>query len=154
MNATPQSLDQLRRQRATLAERIRLPWWYLTVGAVMAAAVMAVPFLSKYVSPVVSQWVALVPVVVMIGLDRLWARTSGVRLPYRLARYPSVRPIGLVTVAIAFAGYVTERLLLDHGQTALAVVVVVIMAAVTVGILIRRTTAIRNDITEGRTTSR
>jgi hypothetical protein len=155
VNATPESLEQLRRQRATLAERIRLPWWYLTLAAVAMVAVMTAPFLSKYVSPVGSQWVALVPVVVMIGIDRLWARTTGVRLPYQLTRrYPSVRPIRWITLAMAIVGYVTERLLVDHGQTALAVVVIVIMAAVTVGLLIRRTAAIRKDIGEGRTTSR
>jgi hypothetical protein len=154
VNAMPQDLEQLRRQRATLAERIRLPWWYLTVAAVMMAAVMTAPFLTEHYSPVVSEWAALVPMLVMIGVDRLWARTTGVRLPRRLARrYPSVRPIGWVTLAIAVVGYVTERLLLDHGQTALAVVVVVIMTAVAVGLLVRRTAAIRKDITEGRTTS-
>ncbi|MCO5995791.1 hypothetical protein [Actinoallomurus rhizosphaericola] len=155
MNATPQDLEQLRRQRATLAERIRLPWWYLTVAAVMMATVMTAPFLSEYFSPVVSEWAALVPLLVMIGLDRLWARTTGVKLPRRMTRsYPSVRPIRWVTLAVAIVGYVTERLLLAHGQTALAVVVVVIMAAVTVGLLVRRTAAVRKDITEGRATSR
>lgn len=155
MNAASQDMEQLHRQRAALAQRVRLPWWYLALSAVMVAAVMAVPFLSEVIAPAVRPWVSLVPVLVMFVVNRLLGRSTGVKLPYKLARaYPSVRPIGYATAGIALVACLAEYLLIGSGHTVFAVGVVVVAAAATVAVLVWRTAAIREDISEGRATAR
>ena len=45
MNDGLRDLQQLEQHRTALAERLRLPWWYLAANAVLIAAVLALPFL-------------------------------------------------------------------------------------------------------------
>ena len=56
----PAALELLRVQRSRLADRMRLPWWYLTGIAIMWALVFAGPFTSRYL-PGVPTWPILSP---------------------------------------------------------------------------------------------
>ena len=58
------ALELLRVQRARLADRMRLPWWYQTCCALLWALVFAGPFSSRYLSRAVPTW----PIVAALAL--------------------------------------------------------------------------------------
>lgn len=155
MDEAAEGLEQIRRQRAALADRVTLPWWYVVVYAAAMLAVLALPLASWALSPELSNWAVFLPaMVVLFGLDPLLARTTGARLSRRTLRaFPSSRPAGVAMLVIAAVAVVGESVLLNVGRVAFAVGLVVVAAAGVVGCLVHQTAAIRDDIREGRATS-
>jgi hypothetical protein len=118
-------LELLRVQRSRLADRMRLPWWYLTGAAVLWALVFAGPFRSQYLPRAIPTWPILLAVVPVVCLMQ-WglARATGLKLPFRNLRYPSSgRPLGIAIFAVSIAGGETEYVLLRHGLFEVAIVV-------------------------------
>ena len=155
MNDDSQDLQRLQQQRTALAQRLRLPWWYLTATAVVMAAVMALPFLEpRYISGEVGQSSWLVLVLTQIGLSRLLVRATGVKYRGRNMTYPSARPVMWVALAVSLTSLACEHALLGRGDTALAIALVVVVVAAVVGIMLWQNSAIRHDIQKGRALSR
>ena len=119
------ALELLRVQRSRLADRMRLPWWYLTGAAIVWAVVFAGPFSSRYLPPGVPTWpifVAAAAVACMLqwGLTR----ATGIKLPFRNLRYPSPgRPVGIAILVVCLAAGETEFLLIRGGLLVAAIVV-------------------------------
>jgi uncharacterized membrane-anchored protein len=127
MNDGSRDLQQLQQQRTALAQRLRLPWWYLAATALLMAGVLALPFLQpRHISESVGQSSLLVLILVQIGLGRLLVRTTGVKYRGRDTIYPSARPVMWVTCAVAAV----------------------------VGILLWQNAAIHHGIRQGRAVSR
>jgi len=61
--AALEPLERLRVQRARLADRMRLPWWYLAGAAILWAVVFAGPFSSRYLPQGVPTWPILLAAV-------------------------------------------------------------------------------------------
>jgi hypothetical protein len=155
MGEAADGLEQVRQQRAALAERVTLPWWYLVLFTAAIVALLSSPFASRYGSPGLSDLVFLPALVIMVGLDRLLGYATGAKLSRRtMLAYPSTRPAGVAVIVTVGAAVVGVNALLGSGQVAVAVGVVVVAAAAAVGCLVRLTAAIRDDIREGRAVTR
>ena len=120
----PAALELLRVQRARLADRMRLPWWYLTGSAILWALVFSGPFSSRYLPQGVPTWAILVVFLGMVCLMQ-WglARATGIKLPFRNLRYRPGRPVGIAILVVSLAASETEFLLIRRDLIVAAIVV-------------------------------
>jgi hypothetical protein len=119
------ALELLRVQRSRLADRMRLPWWYLTGAAIVWAVVFAGPFSSRYLPQGVHTWPIFVATAAVACLLQ-WGltRATGIKLPFRNLRYPSPgRPVGIAILVVFLAAGETEFLLIRGGLLVAAIVV-------------------------------
>jgi hypothetical protein len=126
----PTALELLRVQRARLADRMRLPWWYQSGYALLWALVFAGPFSSRYLPPGVSTWpflIAALAGVCLLQWGLTWA--TGMKLPFRNLRYRPGRPVGITMLVVFLAASETEFLLIHRGLIAAAIVVAALGAA-------------------------
>ena len=125
------ALDLLRVQRSRLADRMRLPWWYLTGAAIVWAVVFAGPFSSRYLPRGVPTWpifaaAAAVACLLQWGLTR----ATGIKLPFRNLRYASAgRPVGIAILVVCLAAGETEFLLIRGGLLVAAIIVAAVGVA-------------------------
>jgi len=120
----PAALELLRVQRARLAKRMRLPWWYLTGSAILWALVFAGPFSSRYLPRGVPTWPIFVAAVAVACLMQ-WGltRATGIKLPFRNLRYRPGRPVGIAILVVFLAASETEFLLIRRDLIVAAIVV-------------------------------
>ena len=121
----PSALELLRVQRARLADRMRLPWWYLAGSAILWAVVFAGPFSSRYLPRGVPTWPIFVAAAAVACLMQ-WGltRATGIKLPFRNLRYPSPgRPVGIAILVVFLAASETEFLLIRRDLIVAAIVV-------------------------------
>jgi len=120
----PAALELLRVQRARLANRMRLPWWYLTGSAILWALVFAGPFSSRYLPRGVPTWPIFVAAVAVACLMQ-WGltRATGIKLPFRNLRYRPGRPVGIAILVVFLAASETEFLLIRRDLIVAAIVV-------------------------------
>jgi len=119
------ALDLLRVQRSRLADRMRLPWWYLTGAAIVWAVVFAGPFSSRYLPRGAPTWPIFVAAAAVACLLQ-WGltRATGIKLPFRNLRYPSAgRPVGIAILVVCLAAGETEFLLIRGGLLVAAIIV-------------------------------
>src|SRR5580704_5475501 len=134
------ALDLLRVQRSRLADRMRLPWWYLTGAAIVWAVVFAGPFSSRYLPRGVPTWpifaaAAAVACLLQWGLTR----ATGIKLPFRNLRYPSPgRPVGIAILVVCLAAGETEFLLIRGGLLVAALAVAAEMALLQIALRVTR----------------
>jgi len=125
------ALDLLRVQRSRLADRMRLPWWYLTGAAIVWAVVFAGPFNSRYLPRGVPTWPIFVAAAAVACLLQ-WGltRATGIKLPFRNLRYPSPgRPVGIAILVVCLAAGETEFLLIRDGLLVAAIIVAAVGVA-------------------------
>jgi hypothetical protein len=132
----PTALELLRVQRGRLADRMRLPWWYLSGMAILWAVVFASPFSSRYLPRPVPNWPFLVAALVVVCLLQ-WglARATGIRLPFRNLRYRPGRPVGIAALVAWFAAAETEFLLVRYGLLVAAIGVAALGVAAEMALL-------------------
>ena len=121
----PAALELLRVQRSRLADRMRLPWWYLTGSAILWALVFAGPFSSRYLPQGVPTWPILLAAVAVAFLMQ-WGltRATGIKLPFRNLRYRGPgRPVGIAMLVVFLAASETEFLLIRHGLLVAPIVI-------------------------------
>ena len=120
----PAALELLRVRRARLAERMRLPWWYMAGSAILWALVFASPFSSRYLPQWVPTWpIFLAAVAVACLMQWGLTRATGIKLPFRNLRYRPGRPVGIAILVVFLAASETEFLLIRHGLIVAAIVV-------------------------------
>jgi hypothetical protein len=125
------ALELLRVQRSRLADRMRLPWWYLTGAAIVWAVVFAGPFSSRYLPRGVPTWPIFVAAAAVACLLQ-WGltRATGIKLPFRNLRYPSPgRPVGIAILVVCLAAGETEFLLIRDGLLVAAIIVAAVGVA-------------------------
>ena len=133
----PAALELLRVQRSRLADRMRLPWWYLTGAAIVWAVVFAGPFSSRYLPRGVPTWPIFVAAAAVACLMQ-WGltRATGIKLPFRNLRYPSPgRPVGIAILVVFLAASETEFLLIERGLLVAAIVVAAVGVAAEMALL-------------------
>jgi hypothetical protein len=131
------ALDLLRVQRSRLADRMRLPWWYLTGAAIVWAVVFAGPFSSRYLPRGVPTWPVFVAAAAVACLLQ-WGltRATGIKLPFRNLRYPSPgRPVGIAILVVCLAAGETEFLLIRDGLLVAAIIVAAVGVAAEMALL-------------------
>ena len=126
----PAALELLRVQRARLADRMRLPWWYQAGSAILWALVFASPFSTRYLPQGIPTWPIFVAAVAVACLMQ-WGltRVTGIKLPFRNLRYRPGRPVGITILVVFLAASQTEFLLIRRDLIVAAIVV----AALAVG---------------------
>jgi hypothetical protein len=146
------ALDEVRRQRAALAERARTPAWYLALFGLAVLALLAMPFVARATSAAVANWVVLLPAVAVLLLqDQLLGLVTGAKLARGTLRaYPSSRPAGIAMLVVVVAGVIAVNWLLNADQVGVAVVAAVVATGLAVACLVRQGAAIREDIRTGR----
>ena len=147
----PATLELLRVQRSRLADRLRLPWWYLTGSASLWALAFAGPFTSRYLPRGVHVWPFLIAVVGVACLMQ-WGltRITGIKLPYRNLRYPaSGRPVRITMAVVSLAAILTEHFLIDRGLLVAAVVVAALAVVAEVVLLQAQLRGIRQELRGG-----
>jgi hypothetical protein len=121
----PAALELLRVQRARLADRMRLPWWYLAGAALLWALVFAGPFSSRYLPHGVPTWPVFAAAAAAAFLMQ-WGltRATGIKLPFRNLSSPSPgRPVGIAILVVCLAAGQTELLLIHRDLIVAAIVV-------------------------------
>src|SRR6476620_3271377 len=86
------------RARAELADRIRLPAWYIALFAVVELVLLSAPLVGRAM-PIVAAlgWLPIVAFALLA--DRLLGLATGTRLARRTLRaYPSSRPSGMALI--------------------------------------------------------
>jgi hypothetical protein len=147
----PATLELLRVQRSRLADRLRLPWWYLTGSASLWALAFAGPFTSRYLPRGVHVWPFLIAVVAVACLMQ-WGltRITGIKLPYRNLRYPaSGRLTRIAAFVVVLAAGETEYLLIQHGLLVAPIVIAAlgVVTEMTLQLVLLR--GIRQELREG-----
>ena len=133
----PAALELLRVQRSRLADRMRLPWWYLTGSAILWALVFAGPFSSRYLPRGVPTWPILLAAVAVAFLMQ-WGltRATGIKLPFRNLRYRSPgRPVGIAILVVFLAASETEFLLIRRGLLVAPIVIAALGVAAEMALL-------------------
>jgi hypothetical protein len=145
-------LQEIDRQRAALAARVRLPWWYTGLFALAMLGLFGLPLIDQFTSSDVGNWAVLWPaLIVLLVSDRLLGHVTGAKLARGTLRaYPSSRPAGLSMLAIAVVGMLGAFWLIRIGQSPQAVVLAVVCTAASVRCLVWQTEGIRKDIRMGR----
>jgi hypothetical protein len=153
----PATLELLQRQRNRLADRLRVPWWFLVGTAIGYALVFAGPFATRYL-PQGYYWAlaaATLPVAFLLqwGLDRATGMKVGPRLP-RVLRdglfyYRPGRPALIAMLVVSLAAISAESSLIRHGLIASAIVVAALGVVVEVALVRVRLWGIRQALREG-----
>ena len=144
------------RARARMAEKARLPWWYVAVQGVAMLCLLMQPPLS-HLAPSNSTWPLLgwpIAILLLVG-PSLLRRTRGAdvgRAP--LAAYPSTRGPGIVFLVVAVAGIVLEFVLVGMGLIVPAIVLAVLLAVGCTAYQLVENAAVRRDIRDGRAVPR
>ena len=132
----PTALGLLRVQRSRLADRMRLPWWFLTGSAILWAVVFAGPFSSRYLPQGVPTWpIALAAVALAFLMQWGLTRATGIKLPFRNLRYRPGRPVGIAILVAWLAASQTEFFLIRHGLLVAAIVVAALGVAAEMALL-------------------
>jgi hypothetical protein len=142
-------LELLRAQRARLASRLQAPWWYVAGVTVALAAACAMPIGSHYL---IGAGIggALLFIVVFLLLEYTLARVSGVAVGLMTWQYPSGRAGTIAMVAVLFANSMVERLLIEDGLLAVAIVVDVLATLAASACWLAHLRGIRRDLETGR----
>jgi hypothetical protein len=145
----PAALELLRVQRSRLADRMRLPWWYLTGVAMMYALVFAFPFASRFLG--VSIWAFFAAaLVVAIPLQWGWTRATGIKMGFRNLSYPGPgRPARYAVVVVSLGAIVTEHFLIDRGLIVAAIAVAALAVAAEVALQQALLGGIRQELRGG-----
>ncbi len=153
----PAALDLLQRQRNRLADRLRLPWWFLVGTAVGYALVFAGPFATRYL-PQGYYWAlaaATLPLAFLLqwGLDQATGMKVGPRL-LRVLRdglfyYRPGRPAMIAMLVVSLAAISAESSLIRHGLIAAAIVVAALGIVAELALVRARLRGIRQVLREG-----
>src|SRR4051795_10131579 len=108
MPATKQSED--------VADRVRIPAWYMALSAVALIALFAAPALTKHGHRDVAVWAITIPCVAVIGLVGFVIRhNSGLNLSRDSKSLPSTRPVTYATLIAVAIGATITWLVADWG---------------------------------------
>jgi hypothetical protein len=150
LSSGPAALEQLRVQRARLADRMRPPWWHLTGSAILFALAFASPFGSRYLPSGVPTWPFLIPVLALALLLH-WAliRSTGISVGIPDLSYRPGRPARIAMLIVSATALVAEYFLIDLGVLVGAVVVALL--AVVAGVVSVQAAArgVRQHLREG-----
>jgi hypothetical protein len=145
------ALAQVHAQRAALAERARLPWWFWVLFALATLGLVGGPVISQLLPGDVTTYAVQWPAIAVYALaERLVRWSQGISLSTRMFEYPSSRIAGIVFLVVAVIGIIGVLGLQRSGLLVAAVVVVLVVSAVMVGAMVVIQRGMREDIRGGR----
>jgi hypothetical protein len=146
----PAALDVLRAQRARLADRMRLPWWFLAGFAFIWALIFAGPFSSRYLPQGIPTWPFFLAAAAVGGLMQ-WGltRVTGIKLPFRNLRYRPGRPVGIAILVVFFAVGESESLLIRRDMIVAAIVIGVLGVVAQMALLQAALQVTRRELQRG-----
>ncbi len=152
------ALREVDRQRAEMAERIRLPGWFVVLYGAALVALFVVPGLSARPGHALSNAVVLAVItagVAVLGLlSAVLDRAAGARLRSdRASAHVSAKRPMFVTTWIVLAGSLATWITAQTVSWALSVVVGLVVAALALLGRQRTIAAIRDDVRRGRPAS-
>ena len=152
MSDASAAMEEIVRQRAALAARVQLPWWYVALFGLAVLALLITPLVAKITSWGVAQLGLMVPAsVILVLFDLLLGYVTGAKLARGTLRaYPSSRPAGLSILALVVVGLVGVNLSLSAHLLPVVVLVSVVVAVGAARCLVWQAEGIRKDIREGR----
>ncbi|HEY1701700.1 MAG TPA: hypothetical protein VGG75_18490 [Trebonia sp.] len=155
MNAEREALDAAARQRAILAERVRLPWWFVTVCGLALLGMFGLPVIGRWAGWTVSAWAVQVPCWLVLAYgQRALTRWRGVRISGKtLAAYPSTRAAGVTMLVVSVCAIIAIDVLAREGAVLPAAVLAAVAAAAGTVMMARMNAAAEADIRDGRTRS-
>ena len=149
------AMTQVHAQRAALAERARLPWWFWVLFALATLGLVGGPVLARTLpSPVPAAAIQVASVLVYLLADRLVRRHRGVRLSSAVLRdFPSARVAGIGFVVVVAIGVVVVTWMAAHGVLLGATVVTLVTAGLALAAMGTAQRAMVGDIRDGRVRS-
>ena len=148
------ALAEVERQRAAMAARIRLPWWFLVLFAVTWAFLVAGPVLaweSEQLGLPRFPY-SLLFVGVFIPLLVIFRRRSGLHLLWRSREYPSMRRrrAGVLLGVLFLVPLVSLACYLVLGLPVVAIAIAVVSGVLAADQMRRVNAGIRADVLAGR----
>jgi hypothetical protein len=136
--------------RDRLAQRARLPWWYVALQGLALLGLLAAPLVSRSSAGVYNA-VMWPSVLLLVFGDLLLRRLRGVAFSRRtLLAYPSTRRAGLALLAVGVAGVVAVNVLVRADLAGLALALAIAVAACCTALLLTMNAGMRRDIRAGR----
>jgi hypothetical protein len=144
------SLRRIARERRALADRIRLPGWYLAAYVIAALVLFGLPALvagdhrlAAWIVPVTILSASLV-----LGLlDTVVRRVSGARVSTGDAwAYPPTRRPGLILAAVVVCGSAATWIAAENTGWAISLACGLVSAALLVSARLRMLAAVRSEI--------
>src|SRR3954467_3168020 len=104
-------------RREEIADRVRIPVWYMLLSGVAIVALFAAPALTKHGHREVAVWAITIPRAAIIGLvGFVIRRDSGLNLSRDSRSLPSTRPVTYATLIAVAIGTTITWLVADWGR--------------------------------------
>jgi hypothetical protein len=144
------SLRRIARERRALADRIRLPSWYLAAYVTAALALFGLPALVA-ADHRLAAWIVPVTILsasLVLGLlDTVVRRVSGTRVSTDDARaYPATRRPRLLLVGVVVCGSAATWVAAENAGWAISLACGLVSAALLVSARLRMLAAVRSEI--------
>jgi hypothetical protein len=137
-------------RREEIADRVRIPLWYMLLSVVALVALFAAPALTKHGHREVAVWVVTIPAVAVLSLvGFVIRRNSGLNLSRDSSSLPSTRPVTYATLIAVGIGATITWLVADWGTAGATLVAGAICAAVVLVVEQQALAAIRREIRHG-----
>jgi hypothetical protein len=136
--------------REDLADRVRIPLWYMLLSALALVALFAAPALTKHGHREIAVWAITIPCVAIIGLVGFVIRhNSGLNLSRDSSRMPSTRPVTYATLIAVAIGATITWLVADWGTAGATLAAGAISALVVLVVEQQALAAVRREIRHG-----
>jgi peptidoglycan biosynthesis protein MviN/MurJ (putative lipid II flippase) len=137
-------------RREDIADRVKIPFWYMLLSVVALVALFALPALTKHGHREVAVWAITIPAVAILSLVGLVIRrNSGLNLSRDSRALPSTRPVTYATLIAVAVGATITWLVADWGTAGATLVAGAICAAVVLVVEQQALAAIRREIRHG-----
>jgi peptidoglycan/LPS O-acetylase OafA/YrhL len=138
------------RHREEIADRVKIPRWYMALSALALVALFIAPALTKHGHRSVAVFAITIPSIAVLGLiGFVIHHHSGIRLSRDSQAYPSTRPVTYATLVAVLIGSTITWLVADWGRPVASLVSGVVSAAVVLVIQQQAIAAIRREIRHG-----
>jgi hypothetical protein len=137
-------------RREEIADRVKIPLWYMLLSILALVALFAVPAVTKHGHREVAVWAITIPAVAILSLVGLVIRhNSGLNLSRDSSALPSTRPVTYATLIAVAIGATITWLVADWGTAGATLVAGAICAAVVLVVEQQALAAIRREIRHG-----
>ena len=149
---THDAMAQVTAQRAQLAEKARLPWWFWVLFTIATVGLLGGALFARALPGDVSVYVVTWPsLLVYLLADRLVRWRRGISLSTATMRdYPSSRTAGIGFVLVAAAVVVAVGWFVRHDVLVWAAVVAGVGTCLSVGAMVVMQRGMLADIRDGR----
>ena len=136
--------------RDEIADRVKMPLWYMLLSGVALIALFAAPALTKHGHREVAVWVITIPCVAVLALVG-WAirQNSGLNLSRDSTALPSTKPVTYATLIAVAIGTTITWLVADWGTAGATLAAGAVCAAAVLVVEQQAVAAIRREIRQG-----